>query len=450
MHKKFEITVGFLNYLNHRIDASDRESIRKKIKALHPADIADILESLSTDKAQFLFKIIDEKKSADVIVELEDEIRESLLSDLTAKEIAEEVIDNIESDDAADIIGDLSGKQQEEILSHVESMEHASDISDLLSYSEDSAGGLMGKELICVNENWNTRQCLKEMKKQAKNIKQVYSIYVIDNSNKLLGTLSLRQLLLSETDLPVKKIIKKEIVSVNSTENSETIAHVMNKYDLIAIPVVDKENRLLGRITIDDIIDVVKEEAEKDYQMASGISEDVESNNSIWILTRARLPWLLIGIVGGILGAKIIGLFDIKNNFELAFFIPLIAAMAGNVGVQSAAIVVQGLANNKLKNAKIFDQLIKELRVAFLNGIVCSTIILLTSFALGYKLDLSLTVSASLFSVIIFAAIFGTFVPLILNKNKIDPALATGPFITTINDILGLFIYFIIGQAILT
>ena len=287
------------------------------------------------------------------------------------------------------------------------------------------------------------------MRKQAENVKQVHTIYVVDDNEKLLGSLSLKQLLLAENGSAIKSIVNTDIVSVNVNEDDEDVANIMNKYDLIALPVVDDLNKLIGKITFDDVMDVVKEEAEKDYQMASGISEDVESGDSVWELTRARLPWLLIGMIGGLLGAKVIGVFDLENNFELAFFIPLIAAMGGNVGVQSAAIVVQGLANDSLKMENLFQKLVKELGVGLLNGIICSVIILGAAFGLGYGMELSLTVSISLLVVIVFAALFGTFVPLALEKYNIDPALATGPFITTANDVLGLFIYFMIGQAIL-
>ena len=307
----------------------------------------------------------------------------------------------------------------------------------------------MAKELIKVNENWTTIRCLKEMRKQASEVKEVHTIYVVDDHEKLVGTLSLKRLLLTETRILINEIANYDIVSVIATEDDDEVANIMNKYDLIVMPVIDKKGVLLGRITIDDVMDVVKEEAEKDYQMASGITEDVESSDSVWQLTRARLPWLLIGLVGGLLGAKVIGIFEIDKNIELAFFIPLIAAMCGNVGVQSAAIVVQGLANESIKINTIFSKLVKELGVALLNGIVCSAIIFGATFALNYPIDLSLTVSLSLLSVIVFAALFGTFVPLSLDKYKIDPALATGPFITTVNDILGLVIYFLIGQAVL-
>ena len=450
MSDRIEINSAYIEQITSLIEENNSTALSLITADLHIADIAEIIEDLSIDNAHFLFNLIEEEKSAPVLVELEEDTREEILSHLTAKEIAEGVINNLESDDAADVIGKLSENKKEEVLSLIEDIERASDISDLLTYDVDTAGGLMAKELIKVNENWTTIQCLKEMRKQAEEVKEVYTIYVVDDNDKLLGILSLRKLLLIERATAIKDIIFTDIISVKATEDDEHVANIMNKYDLIALPVVDDLNRLIGRITIDDVMDVVKEEAEKDYQMASGISEDVESSDTAWELTRARLPWLLIGMIGGLLGAKVIGVFDLSgDNFELAFFIPLIAAMGGNVGVQSAAIVVQGLANDSLKMENIFQKLVKELGVGLLNGIICSIIILGASISLGYSLALSLTVSISLFAVIVFAAVFGTFIPLTLEKYNIDPALATGPFITTVNDVLGLFIYFMIGQAIL-
>ncbi len=450
MSDKKEINSAYIEELTTLIENQNSTKLIEILEELHIADIAEIIEDLSSDNAKYLFNLItDEERSAAILVELEDDTRENLLADLTAKEIAEEVIDKLESDDAADVIGELSDETQEKVLSHIEDIEHANDISDLLNYPEDSAGGLMAKELIKVNENWNTVQCLKEMRKQADDVKKVYTIYVVDDDNKLLGLLSLRRLLLTERSIAIKNIITTEIISVKATTDDEDVANIMQKYDLVALPVVDDSGRLIGRITIDDVMDVAKEEAEKDYQLASGISEDVESSDTIWELTRARIPWLLIGMIGGLLGAKVIGIFDLERNFELAFFIPLIAAMGGNVGVQSAAIVVQGLANDSLKMENLLHKLFKELGVGLLNGIICSIIILVATFGLGYPMDLSLTVSISLLAVIVFAALFGAFTPLTLEKYKIDPALATGPFITTVNDVLGLFIYFWIGQAIL-
>tara|TARA_B100000683_G_scaffold111577_1_gene109899 strand:- start:1295 stop:2644 length:1350 start_codon:yes stop_codon:yes gene_type:complete len=449
MSNNNEINTNLLKKISDLISVRSNKNIKKLIEDLHVADIAEIINNLSDEEANYLYQLIDEEKSALVLMELEEDLREHLLSNLSSKEIAKEVIENLESDDATDVILELPQKQKEEVLSLIEDNDHASDITDLLNYPENTAGGLMAKELIKVNENWNTLQCLKEMRKQASAVKKVHTIYVVDDNDKLTGTLSLRRLLITESKIFIKEIANTEIISTQDNENAASVANIMNKYDLIVIPVVDEKNILVGRITIDDVMDVVKDEAEKDYQMASGITEDVESSDSIWQLTRARLPWLLIGLVGGLLGAKVIGLFDIEENIQLAFFIPLIAAMGGNVGVQSAAIVVQGLANESIKPNTIFINLTKELGVALLNGLICSLIIFGATIVLQYSIQLSITVSISLLSVIIFAALFGAFIPLTLEKYKIDPALATGPFITTVNDILGLYIYFLIGQSIL-
>ena len=450
MSDKIEINSAYIEELTSLIEAQNSKELISRIVELHIADIAEIIGDLSLENAKYLFELIsDEEKSAAVLVELEDDTREELLEDLSAKEIAKEVIDNLESDDAADLIGELSEDKKEEVLSYIEDEDLVSDISDLLTYPEDTAGGLMAKELIKVNENWNTVQCLKEMRKQTDDVKKVYTIYVVDDNDKLLGLLSLRKLLLTERSTSIQDIITTDIISVKATTDDKDVANIMQKYDLVALPVINDLGRLIGRITVDDVMDVAKEEAEKDYQMASGILEGVESSDSVWELTRARLPWLLIGMIGGLLGAEVIGIFDLKENLELAFFIPLITAMGGNVGVQSAAIVVQGLANDSLKMENLFQKIIKEFGVGLFNGIICSVIILGAAFGLGYSVELSLTVSISLLAVIVFAAVFGTFIPLTLEKYKIDPALATGPFITTVNDILGLFIYFWIGQAIL-
>jgi len=447
---KFELTKDFIGELKERIENKDQKSIITSITDCHPADIAEILDELEFENACFLFELLEDNIAADVLVELEDDLREELLKIHSPKEIAEEFVDNMDSDDAADIISELPETKKQEVLSHLEDQDLASDIVDLLNYDEDTAGGLMAKELIKVNSNWSVMRCVKEMRRQAEDVELVYTIYVVDDDNVLLGTLSLKRLLLTDSKAIISNIMKEDIIKVSATMNQEEVANTMNKYDLIVLPVVNDMNQLIGRITADDVMDIMKEEAEKDYQMASGISEDVESSDTIWEITRARLPWLLIGMIGGLFGAKVIGIFDIEKNYQMAFFIPLIAAMGGNVGVQSAAIVVQSLAGGTNTLGNISQRLIKELGVALVNGIICSSIILFAAYLLGYSLLLSITVSIALLSVIIFAALFGTFIPLSLDKYKIDPALATGPFITTINDVLGLFIYFLIGQLILS
>ena len=446
---KFELTKEFLQEIIDKIDRQEFELLKTELSELHNVDIAELIEEIDDKYGKILFELFEDETSAEILVELDEESREAVLEDLSSQEIAEDLIENLDSDDAADIIADLPSEKKVEVLSHIEDIEHASDIVDLLSYPENTAGGLMAKELIKVNEKWAVLRCVREMRKQAEEVDKVYTIYVVDDDDVLLGTLSLKKLLLSPEKTCIKNIYNEKVFSVKANSDDEEVANIMEKYDLIVLPVVDDLNRLIGRITIDDVVDVMKEEAIEDYNKASGISEQVDASDNILTLTRARLPWLLIGLMGGIMGAEVIGIFDIENNIELAFFTPLIAAMGGNVGVQSAAIIVQGLASNNLGMDSLAQRLIKELGVALLNGIICSGLIMIITSLIGYTNSISFTVSISLMAVIIFAALFGTFIPLVLDKYKIDPALATGPFITTVNDVLGLFIYFMIGKLFL-
>ena len=446
---KFELTKEFLQEIIDKIDRQEFELLKTELSELHNVDIAELIEELDEEYGKILFELFEDETSAEILVELDEESREAVLEDLSSQEIAEDLIENLDSDDAADIIADLPSEKKVEVLSHIEDIEHASDIVDLLSYPENTAGGLMAKELIKVNEKWAVLRCVREMRKQAEEVDKVYTIYVVDDDDVLLGTLSLKKLLLSPEKTFIKNIYNEKVFSVKANSDDEEVANIMEKYDLIVLPVVDDLNRLIGRITIDDVVDVMKEEAMEDYNKASGISEQVDASDNILTLTRARLPWLLIGLMGGIMGAEVIGIFDIENNIELAFFTPLIAAMGGNVGVQSAAIIVQGLASNNLGMDSLAQRLIKELGVALLNGIICSGLIMIITSLIGYPNSISFTVSISLMAVIIFAALFGTFIPLVLDKYKVDPALATGPFITTVNDVLGLFIYFMIGKLFL-
>lgn len=446
---KFELTKEFLQEIIDKIDRKEFELIKTELSELHNVDIAELIEELDEEYGKILFELFEDETSAEILIELDEENRESVLEDLSSREIAEELIENLDSDDAADIIADLPSDKKVEVLSHIEDIEHASDIVDLLSYPENTAGGLMAKELIKVNEKWAVLRCVREMRKQAEEVDKVYTIYVVDDDDVLLGTLSLKKLLLTPEKTFITNIYNEKVFSVKANSDDEEVANIMEKYDLVVLPVVDDLNRLIGRITIDDVVDVMKEEAMEDYNKASGISEQVDASDNIVTLTRARLPWLLIGLMGGIMGAEVIGIFDIENNIELAFFTPLIAAMGGNVGVQSAAIIVQGLASNNLGMDSLAQRLMKELGVALLNGIICSGLIMIITSLIGYPSSISFTVSISLMAVIIFAALFGTFIPLALDKYKIDPALATGPFITTVNDVLGLFIYFMIGKLFL-
>ncbi|MFP5470571.1 MAG: magnesium transporter [Bacteroidia bacterium] len=445
---QFNISKEFIKELSEAVALRNDALIAETFSSVHPADIAELFEEISLDQAKYIFKLLPEETASDVLVELDEDVREEFLKSFTSKEIADQV-DNMDTDDAADILKDLSEDEKERILSEIEDLDQASNIKDLLAYPEDSAGALMAKEFIRVDENWPAATCVKEMRRQAQELEidNIYTIYVTDNEGKLLGTLSLKSLIIASPRAQIKELYNSGVHSVNVNADVEEVAQIMDKYDLPAIPVVDDNNILLGRITFDDVVDVIKEEAEKDYQMASGISEKVESSDTIWILSRARLPWLLVGLFGGVLGAQVIGLYEDKIHIypEMAFFIPLIVAMGGNVGVQASAIIVQGLANNSLGSSSIFQRLIKEFGVATLNGLACTLLILVYNLIVDQDLQLSLTISTALFTVIIFAGLFGTLIPLVLDKFKIDPALATGPFITTMNDVFGLLLYFFIG-----
>jgi len=446
---KFELTKEYLEELRERIANEDDQGAFKMIESLHPADIAEIYDELNIEEARFLHIMLSGEKAADVLIELEQDDRQRFLEVLPGDVIARQFIDKLDSDDAADVLGELSEEKREEVLAYVENLEQAGDIVDLLNYDEHSAGGLMAKELISVNENWNITTCLKEMRRQAADVDEIYYVYVVDDDDKLKGTLSLKKLLLTPSTAKIKDIMNMDVISVKTETPSEEVANIMDKYDLVALPVIDPLGRLVGKITIDDVVDVIREEAGRDYQLVSGITEKVEASDNAFQLTRARIPWLFIGLLGGILGAVVIGMYeeDLGIYPEMAFFIPLIAAMGGNVGVQSSSIIVQSLAYRSLGMEGIGRKLLKELAVASINGVVLSGIIFVYNFFTNDSFALTLTVSTALFGVIIFASIFGTFVPLLLEKFKIDPALATGPFITTVNDIMGLFIYLMIGRT---
>jgi magnesium transporter len=448
---QFEITKEILEDIREYIATGSDSKLEAFLSDLHPADVEELLDRVKMPEAIYLYKLLDEQKQADVLVELEADVRDKLLESMTSKEIAYIVDEKIDSDDATDLIAELPADKKSEVISYLKDTEQVSDIVDLLAYSEDTAGGIMAKELIRVNKNWTITNAFRQIRKQALDIEEFYSVYVVDDEDRLLGTLSLQKLLLFSKDLStrIEDIYSKEdLITANVNEDDETIALRMQKYDMVVIPVVDDEGILLGRITIDDIVDIITEEAEKDYQMASGLSEDIESTDKISVQLRGRLPWILIGMFGGVLSSQVIGQYEEQLQIipAMALFIPLITATGGNVGVQSAAIVVQGLANNSLKMNHLKEKLFKELAVGFINGFICALILFAFSFFSGEDYALAYTISTALFIIVIFSSLFGTFFPLLLNKMKFDPAHATGPFITTSNDVLGLFIYFMVGH----
>ena len=446
---EFKISKDLIQQLEQLIQSRSDEQLGVLLNDLHHADIAEILDELDIEEATYIFKVLDSEKTAEILLELEDDIRVKILNRLSPKEIAEE-LDELETNDAADIIAELSKGRKEEVISELQDVEHAKDIVDLLRYDEDTAGGIMHKEMVKVNENWNVLTCVKEMRVQAENISRVHSIYVVDDEDRLKGRLSLKDLLTTSTKTPIRDIYISKLNSVKVDTEDVEVARIMQKYDLEAIPVIDELGRLVGRITIDDIVDVIKDEADKDYQLAAGITQDVEANDSVLELTKARLPWLLIGMV-----IEIVASFVLKGNEDafqkystLIIFVPLLSATAGNIGVQASAIVVQGLANGTLKQFSR-SYFTKELTVSMISGTIISILLLIYHSVMYQQYMVGIAISTSIIVVILFAATLGTLVPLFLHKNKIDPAIATGPFITTTNDVFGIILYFGIARLIL-
>ncbi|MBJ25719.1 MAG: magnesium transporter [Flavobacteriaceae bacterium] len=449
--QEFKINKETIDDIKFLVTKKSNQKLHNKLRDLHYADIAEILNKISTEEGTYLIKLLDSEKTADALAELDENVRENIIENLSVKEIAEE-IEELDTDDATDLVSELPQDKRESVISEISDSDHAEDIRELLSYDEDTAGGLMAKELVKIEENLSVLKCLNAMRAQAEEVTRVHSIYVVDSKNRLKGRLSLKDLITANSKAKVKDIFIPKVDFVTVDQKGEEVARIMSKYDLEAIPVVNKKNELLGRITIDDILDLIKEEAEKDYQLASGIASDVEADDTIFQLTKARLPWLFLGLIGGLGSVFILKDYEtIMSKPELRnlfFYTPLIAAMAGNVGVQSSAIIVQGLANDVVKGS-LFSRLIKEVGLSLINGFALSMILVLFGAIIEQDLIISFTIAGSMMAVIIVAALVGTFIPIILNRRGINPAIATGPFITTCNDIFGIFLFFYIAQLVL-
>lgn len=442
-----KINREYIEKLKLLIEDEKNQELLSLIIDLHPADIAEILESLAMDEAKYLYLLLEGGLASDVLVEIPEDDRRRFLAELPAEIIARQYIEFMNTDDAVDVLGELPEHRQEEVIAYIDDQEYAEDLSELLTYDEDTAGGIMAAELVAVNENWTVQTCLKEIGRQAEDIDEIYYVYVIDDQNILKGVLSLKKLIQYPTQTNINNIYTRDVISSKTDASRDEVARKMEKYDLVALPVIDEMGHLKGRITIDDVVDIIREEAEKDYQMASGIMGNV-SGMKIWKQARARLPWLSIGFAGELLASRVLGSHE--STFVIipgiAFFMPLIVAMGGNVGIQSTSIVLQKLAGRSNDRETLGYKLLRELVVALAMALFFSILLFLFNHFTGNNKVLTYTVSVALFIVIIFAAIFGTLFPIILNKMKIDPAIATGPFITTTNDVLGLLIYMSIGQ----
>ena len=438
-----EYSEEYLEHIRDIIHADHAEEVREAMTDLHPADIAELLQDLDIEDAEYIYRLLDEEKAADVLMELDEDDRMKLISAMPAEEIAKQ-IDHLDTDDAVDLIQQLDEEDRDEILSHIDDVEQAGDIIDLLKYDEDTAGGLMGTEMIVVNENWSMPECIKQMRLQAEDMDEIYYVYVVDDDYKLRGVFPLKKMITHPSVSKIKHVMETDPVSVKADTPIDEVALDFEKYNLVAMPVVDTIGRLLGRITVDDIMDEVRESSERDYQLASGLSSDVDADDSIFAQCKARIPWLLIGIVSGILASVILGTFESKLQAvtALALFIPIIGGTGGNVGVQASAIVVQSLANGTLEVKNFTRQICKEVLVGLLNAtIISGAVFCYNLIMLPDNFAVTISVAVSLFVVVMFATLLGSIVPLTLEKIHINPALATGPFIQISNDLVGLLIY---------
>ena len=454
-----EFNIDNIDQLEALIEAKDEAQLKTYIVDLHPADIAELIAELDdVDEALFVMQLLDDETAADVLAELDEDERADLLEKMP-NEIIAKTIEQMDANDAVDLIQELDEDDQEDVIKQIDDVEQAGDIVDLMQYDEDTAGGHMSTEMIVVNENLSMPDCIKAMREQAEDMDEIYNIYVVDDDHRLKGVFPLKKTITNPSANKIKYVMEPNPISVKTDTPIEDVALDFEKYDLVAMPVVDSIGRLVGRITVDDIMDEVREQSERDYQLATGLVAEVDTGDSVWTQFRARFPWLLIGIVGGIANALILD-GDDEGQWQtilpgLALFIPLIGGTGGNVGTQSSAIVVQGLANGSLELRQAGKHLLKEFFVALLNAVLIAGLVFLYNLIWPADDDpgkanvTSMAVTISLFAVVLFASVFGTMVPIVLEKLKIDPAIATGPFVTVTNDIVGMLIYMLISSELI-
>jgi magnesium transporter len=446
---EFELTKEFRDRFQVALDERDVTFILSALEDVKAADIASLLYEYTPEESKYVLGLLPLELQSDIINNLDPDARKKFLTMYPPPFIAN-FLNQLASDDTADILHELPVKGREEVLGLLEP-ELRIQVTELLRYEENVAGGLMAKELIKARINWTVVQCVDEIRKQAENVSKFYQVYVVDENDVLLGKVPLQDLIISDARKLVADIYEQDLVSVQTYTEDWEVVEVMKKYDLESIAVVNVKNQLVGRITIDDVVDVITEQAEEERQIMAGISEDVEEDDSVWRNTRARLPWLIIGIIGGLMNAKFMGLFEseLARVTAIAFFTPLIQATGGNVGIQSSSLIVQSLANPDFVDVGLWKRLVKVFFVAILNGLFLSVVVFAANILLFDEFRLSTVVSIALFSVIVFASFIGTVTPLILNRFGFNPALAAGPFITTTNDLLGLTIYFFTVHIVL-
>lgn len=439
----FELSVEFKERFKQALDGQDNDFIVTSLEGVNPADISALLDEFSGEECKYVFSLLTAETNAEILEDLEEDVREEFIKYFSAVELAS-YVELMDSDDGTDILYEMPVADRNEVIRQIEDEEKAANLMELLEYDEDVAGGLMAKEFIKVNFNWNISQCIEEIRNQAENVEKIYSIYVVDDHDNLLGKVATKNIILANDRAKVADIYDEDVVRVETSTSEEEVASIMEKYDLAAVPVVNARGKLVGRITIDDVIDVIREQVEEERQLMTGVSSDVEEDDSVWAISKARLPWLIIGMAGGLIGAQFMGLFkeEIIIIPALAFFIPLITATGGNVGIQSSSIVVQSLANPNVFADSMIKRLLKVFFVAIVNGAILSLMVFGAVILFMKEQPLAGTVSLALFAVVLLASFMGTITPLVLSKLGINPALASGPFITTTNDLLGLAVYF--------
>lgn len=439
----FELSVEFKERFQLALDEQDSEFILSSLESINPADISALLDEFNAEESKYVFDLLPGAIGAEILEDLEQDVRENFIKQFNAEELAS-YIELMDSDDGTDILYEMSVHDRNEVIRKIDDEEKASNLMELLEYDEDVAGGLMAKELIQANLNWDILQCIEEIRKQAESVEKIYSVYVVDDKGKLLGKVGVKKLILAKSSAKVADVFDEDLISVETSTPEDEIVDIIQKYDLEAVPVVNARGNLVGRITIDDVVDVMLETAEEERQLMTGVSSDVEEDDTVWKISKARLPWLIIGMAGGLVGAQFMGLFkeEIIIVPALAFFIPLITASGGNVGIQSSAIVVQSLANPNVFADSMVKRLMKVFMVAIVNGAILSLMVFGAVILFMREEPLAATVSIALFSVVLLASFMGTVTPLLLNRFGVNPALASGPFITTTNDLLGLAVYF--------
>ncbi len=445
----FELTKEFRDRFQQALNARDGAFIYSSLEEVNPVDITSLLYEFKSEESKYVLDLLSLQVRAKIINDLDPEARKQFLLVYTIEELTE-IINQLDSDDAADILNELPIKNSEEIIAGLDS-DLKSQVIDLLRYDANVAGGLMAKELIRARSTWTVVECIDEIRKQAENVTKFYNVWVVDENDKLLGRVKLQKLIVSDPKTLVKDIYDDDAVAVETYMEDREVAEIMRKYDMESVPVVNMQGQLVGRITIDDVVDVISEQAEEERQLMSGITEDVEEDDSLWKNVRARLPWLLIGIFGGMLSARFMGFFEqeLAKVTAIAFFVPLIQATGGNVGIQSSGLVVQSLVNPNFVDEGLWKRLVKVFSVALLNGLLLSLIVLGSTYVFFNNNKLSIIVSFALFCVVMFSSFVGTITPIIINRLGFNPALASGPFITTTSDLLGLTIYFLTVRVLI-